>query len=243
MELLYGRRVVAEALAGPRNISKVYVAAGTEREAAVREIQSAATQRDISVVKLPRAQLDRRAPDVVHQGVVAEVAPFEYQNLRGLLDRLEGQNTALIVVLDQVTDGQNLGAVIRTGAAAGADGLIIGKHRSASVTPAVVKASAGLTEQSSIVQANIGEALARMKEAGFWVVGAEGSGETRLWDLDLGGKIVIVLGSEGGGLSRLVRERCDWLASVPLARGVDSLNVSAAAAAFLYEVVRQREMS
>ncbi len=240
MELVYGRRPVAEVLDGPRRIHKVYVAAGKRIDDRVQSLLSAARERDIVIIESTRDEMDERFGDVVHQGLGAEVSPYVYAELPDVLSGPEDRADSLIVALDQVTDPQNLGAVIRTAAAAGADGIVGGKNRSAAVTPAVVKASAGLTEKARVVQTNLSDALIRLKDAGFWVVGADGSGTERHWDLDLTGKTVVVLGSEGQGLSRLVRERCDWLAALPLAPGVDSLNVSAAAAVFLYEVLRQR---
>lgn len=243
MELVYGRRPVMEVLDGPRHIRKVYVVAGKRIDDSLRALLSAARRRDIAIVESSRDEMRERLGDVVHQGVAAEVSPYIYAELADVLEKPEGGSDSLIVALDQVTDPQNLGAVIRTAAAAGADAIVVGKKRSAAVTPAVVKASAGLTEKAAVVQTNLSDALTRLKEAGFWVVGADSTGTERHWDLDLAGKIVVVLGSEGRGLSRLVRERCDWLAALPLAPGVDSLNVSAAAAVFLYEVLRQRGMA
>ena len=240
MELVYGRRPVAEVLEGPRHTHKVYITAAGRTDDSLQALLSAARRRNIAVVETTRDEMDRRLGDVVHQGVAAEVSPYMYAELADVLGRLEGRSDGLIVVLDKVTDPQNLGAVIRTAAAAGANGILVGKKRSAAVTPAVVKVSAGLTEKAAIVRTNLSDALIRLKEGGFWIVGADSAGGRRHWDLDLTGKIAVVMGSESRGLSRLVRERCDWLAALPLAPGVDSLNVSAAAAVFIYEVLRQR---
>ena len=240
MELIYGRRPVVEVLEGPRQVYKVYVAVTGKTDDSLKALLSVAHRRNIAVVEATRHEIDRRLGDVVHQGVAAEVSSYVYAELTDVLGRLEGKSEGLIIALDQVTDPQNLGAVIRTAAAAGADGILVGKRRSAGVTPAVVKASSGLSEKAAIIQTNLSDALSRLKEGGFWIVGADSAGSQRHWNLDLTGKITVVMGSEGRGLSRLVRERCDWLAALPLAPGVDSLNVSAAAAVFLYEVLRQR---
>ncbi len=239
MELVYGRRPVTEVLEGPRHVYKIYIAAG-RMDDGLKSLLSAAGRHEIAVVETTRQEMDRRFGDVVHQGVGAEVATYIYAELADILERLEGSSDGLIVALDKVTDPQNLGAVIRTAIAAGAEGILIGKKRSAAVTPAVVKASAGLTEKAAIVRTNLSDALIRLKDGGFWIVGADSAGAQRHWDLDLTGKIAVVMGSEGRGLSHLVRERCDWLAALPLAPGVDSLNVSAATAVILYEVLRQR---
>jgi 23S rRNA (guanosine2251-2'-O)-methyltransferase len=237
MERIFGRQPVLEALGGRRRVSKIYVAAGIRAGESLEKIFKAAQAQKVPVVTLPREQLG----DVNHQGVLADVSDFQYAELPDLLRKVEAKQDALVVALDQVTDPQNFGAVIRTAAAAGADAILVGKRRTAPITPAVVKASAGLTERAMIVSANLGTALTSLKEAGFWVAGADSRGSDRIWDLDLKGKIVVAMGSEGRGLSRLVAERCDWLASLPLAPGVDSLNISAAAAAVIYEVVRQRQ--
>ena len=182
-------------------------------------------------------ELSRIAGSPEHQGIVAEVDPYPYADARGLLDRPE----ALVVALDEVQDPHNLGAVARSAEAAGADGLVITARRSASVTPAVVKASAGATEHLPIARvANLAEWLAAAKENGAWVYGAEAKAKAPYARTDLTGKVVLVLGSEGKGLRRLVAERCDALISIPVRGRVGSLNVSAAAAALLFEAVRQR---
>jgi 23S rRNA (guanosine2251-2'-O)-methyltransferase len=241
MELIFGRRPVIEALGGRRQVFRIYLASGAERSETVRRILEGARSKKVPVVTLSRDELDAKAANATHQGILADVADFQYAELPDLLRKVESKTNSLVVALDQVTDPQNFGAVIRTAAAAGADAILVGKRRTAPITPAAVKASAGLTESAMIVSANLGTALTELKEAGFWVVGADSRGKELVWDLDLKGKIVVTLGSEGRGLSRLVAERCDWLASLPLAPGVDSLNVSAAAAAIIYEVVRQRQ--
>ena len=213
-EIVYGRRPVAEARRGRRRVRRVWTADDTEA-----------------------GELNRIAGSPEHQGIVAEVDPYPYADARGLLDRPE----ALVVALDEVQDPHNLGAVARSAEAAGADGLVITARRSVSVTPAVVKASAGATEHLPIARvANLAEWLAAAKDAGAWVYGAEAKAEAPYAQTDLTGKVVLVLGSEGKGLRRLVAERCDALISIPVQGRVASLNVSAAAAALLFEAVRQR---
>jgi 23S rRNA (guanosine2251-2'-O)-methyltransferase len=169
--------------------------------------------------------------------VVAEVDPYPYADPNTLLDVPDG----LIVALDQVQDPHNLGAVARSAEAAGATGLLIPTRRAAAVTAAVVKASAGATEHLPIARVpNLAEWLARAKDAGAWVYGADADAPGAYTATDLTGKVVLVLGSEGKGLRRLVAERCDGLISIPVRGRVGSLNVSAAAAALLFEAVRQR---
>jgi 23S rRNA (guanosine2251-2'-O)-methyltransferase len=183
------------------------------------------------------AELTRLAGSPEHQGIVAEVDPYPYADAVAMLERPE----ALIVALDQVQDPHNLGAVARSAEAAGVDGLVIPGRRSASVTAAAAKASAGAVEHLQIARVtNLAEWLSRAKDAGAWIYGAEANAESPYTQTDLTGKIVLVLGSEGKGLRRLVAERCDGLISIPVRGRVASLNVSAAAAALLFEAVRQR---
>jgi 23S rRNA (guanosine2251-2'-O)-methyltransferase len=213
-EIVYGRRPVAEAKRGRRMVRRVWSAPETEA-----------------------GELTRLAGSPDHQGIVAEVDPYPYADAAALLDQPDG----LIIALDQVQDPHNLGAVARSAEAAGAAGLVIPGRRAASVTPAAVKASAGATEHLPIsMVSNLAEWLARAKDAGAWVYGAEANAAAPYTQTDLTGKVVLVLGSEGKGLRRLVAERCDALISIPVRGRVASLNVSAAAAALLFEAVRQR---
>jgi 23S rRNA (guanosine2251-2'-O)-methyltransferase len=213
-EIVYGRRPVAEAKRGRRRVRRVWSTPQTEA-----------------------GELARIAGSAEHQGIVAEVDPYPYADAAAMLDRPE----PLVVALDQVQDPHNLGAVARSAEAAGADGLVIPSRRSASVTPAAVKASAGATEHLAIARVpNLADYLARAKDAGAWIYGAEANAAVPYTQTDLTGKVVLVLGSEGKGLRRLVAERCDVLISIPVRGRVASLNVAAAAAALLFEVVRQR---
>jgi 23S rRNA (guanosine2251-2'-O)-methyltransferase len=213
-EVVYGRRPVAEAERGRRAVHRVWRAPETDGE-----------------------ELTRIAGSPEHQGVVAEVDPYPYADA----DEMLAKPDALIVALDQVQDPHNLGAVARSAEVAGATGLVIPARRSASVTPAAAKASAGAVEHLAIAQVpNLAEWLVRAKDAGAWIYGADAAAKTAYADADLTGKVVLVLGSEGAGLRRLVAERCDVLVSIPVRGRVDSLNVSASAAVLLYEAVRQR---
>lgn len=211
---VYGRRPVAEAKRGRRRVRRVWTADDTDAP-----------------------ELARLAGSPDHQGVVAEVDPYPYADADAILQRPD----ALIVALDQVQDPHNLGAVARSAEAAGVDGMVITGRRSASVTPAAAKASAGAVEHLRIARiTNLAEWLVRAKDAGAWIYGAEANAEAPYTQTDLTGKLVLVLGSEGKGLRRLVAERCDGLISIPVRGRVASLNVSAAAAAVLFEAVRQR---
>ena len=213
-EVVYGRRPVAEAERGRRRVRRVWRAPETDA-----------------------AELTRLAGSPDHQGVVAEVDPYPYADPRTLLAKPD----ALVAALDQIQDPQNLGAIARSAEAAGAAGLVIPGRRSASVTPAAAKASAGAVEHLPIARVpNLAEFLRRAKDDGAWIYGAEANAEAPYTQADLTGKVVLVLGSEGKGLRRLVAERCDAVVSIPVRGRVASLNVSAAAAALLFEAVRQR---
>jgi 23S rRNA (guanosine2251-2'-O)-methyltransferase len=213
-QIIYGRRPVAEARRGRRRVRRLWTADDADP-----------------------AELDALAGSPDHQGFVAEVDAYPYADPRSLLEPAE----ALIVVLDQVQDPHNLGAVCRSAEAAGAAGVVIPERRSASVTAVACKSSAGAVEHLAVARVrNLADWLAEAKRAGAWVYGADAAAETPYTGADLTGKAVIVLGSEGRGLRPRVAASCDLLVSVPIRGEVESLNVSAAAAVLLYEAVRQR---
>jgi 23S rRNA (guanosine2251-2'-O)-methyltransferase len=213
-EIVYGRRPVAEARRGRRRVRRVW------------------TDADLSAGELTRLA---GSPD--HQGVVAEVDPYPYAAPDALL---EGPD-ALVLALDQVQDPRNLGAVCRSAEATGTAGVVVPERRAAAVTAVACKASAGAVEHLRIARArNLADWLARAKELGAWVYGAEAGGDLPFDRADLTGKVVLVLGSEGRGLRRRVAESCDLLVSIPVRGKVGSLNVSAAAAVLLFEAMRQR---
>ena len=239
MELVAGRRPVIEALLGRREVRRVFVAAEIKSSETVARIIKLAGAGGIQVETVGADEIRERFAGLHDQGVGAEVSDYHYFDIGEIEQATAAAGSAFVIALDQVTDPQNLGAVIRTAVAAGAAGILIGRHRSAAVTPAVVRAAAGLTERAVIVRTNLSAGLERLKKSGFWTVGTDSHRGDPPWRIDLTGKIVLVLGSEGSGLSRLVAEKCDFFARLPLAEGVDSLNISAAAAAAAFEVVRQ----
>ena len=239
MEYIVGRKPVLESFYGRRQVFKVLIAAEAKQSPVLDKIVEAAASAGVSVTRVAGGEIERAAGDVVHQGVAAEVSDFRCVSLDEVLEAAAGKDHSLVVLLDRLTDPQNLGAVVRTATAAGADGVVIPKHEASPVTPAVVKASAGATEHARIACANLNLAIDKLKEAGFWIVGAEAGAASAIWQVDLTGKIALVFGNEGWGLARLVKSKCDFLAKLPLAGPVESLNVSAAAAVMIYEVVRQ----
>ncbi len=239
--LIEGRNAVIEALRAGAAIDKVYIARG-ETDAALGHIASAARGKGIVVVEADRRKLDGMSRTKSHQGVVAVAAVREYASVDGILNaaRQKGE-PPLVVVCDELSDPHNLGAVIRTAECAGAHGVIIPKRRSAGLTAIVAKTSAGAVSYLPVARvANLTAALKDLKGRGLWVFGAAADGGTSLYGADLRGPAAIVIGSEGDGMGRLVREQCDFLVSIPMKGRINSLNASAAAAVVLYEAVRQR---
>ena len=228
-EIIYGVRPVVEALKGRRRVIEVFDASNN---AEVRAVAGG-----VPVEKARRQRLDELARGGVHQGVVARVEAYPYSGLGEILARPE----PLILVLDGVTDPRNLGAVLRVADGAGASGVVLPKNRAVGVTAAAVKASAGASEHVRVArETNLRRAVEGIKEAGVWVYAAEAGG-TDYAELDLGGPVTLVFGSEGKGVRRLVREACDGVVSVPMLGAVSSLNVSVAAAVLAYEARRRRD--
>jgi len=236
MNVLYGINAVKEAIRA-RPMDYVLVAQG-QHSRRVQEIVDACRAAGISVRFAPRPALDREAGTGQHQDVVAVCAAKAYDDWETLVAARE---KPLLVVLDGVEDPGNLGAIVRTAVAAGADGLIIPERRAAGLSPAVARAAAGALEHAKIARVtNLVRTLVELKERGVWVYGFEAQAEKSYLELDYKGACALVLGGEGHGLHRLVREACDQLAHIPLHGPVESLNVSVAAAVVLYEAARQR---
>lgn len=217
-------------------VNKVFVQ--EERgHARIGEVIREAKARRVPVVFVPSRRLDQVAPG--HQGVVAEVSPMGYATVESILSR---SPKPFVVVLDEVEDPQNLGAIVRSAEGAGADGIILPERRSAGLTETVEAVSAGALEHLPVARVpNLVRAMEDLKKKGLWLVGAEGSGDEPWYSFDYTGPVAIVLGSEGKGLRPLVRKTCDEVLAIPLAGKVGSLNVAAAAAVFFFEVVRQRQ--
>jgi len=230
-EVVYGVRPVIEVLRSRRRaVHEVLDSTGN------REVERLAADAGVGVRRVPRGRVARLAGGGAHQGVAARVGPYPYAALE---DVLGGENP-LVAVLDGVTDPRNLGAVLRAADGAAASGVVVPKDRAAGVTPAAVKASAGASEHVRLARVtNLRRAVDRMKEEGLWVYAAEPGGENYA-EADLSGPVALVLGSEGRGVRRLVREGCDGVLSIPMLGAVSSLNVSVAAAILLYEARRQR---
>ena len=239
--LIEGRNAVTEALRAGTAIDKIYIARG-ETDATLGHIASTARGKGIVVVEADRRKLDGMSRTKSHQGVIAIAAVREYADVEDILNAAREKGEApLIVVCDELSDPHNLGAVIRTAECAGAHGVIIPKRRSAGLTAIVAKTSAGAVSHLPVARVpNLVALLKELKEQGLWVYGTAAEGTTELYNADLKGPAVIIIGSEGDGMGRLVREQCDFLVSIPMRGKVNSLNASAAAAIVLYEAVRQR---
>lgn len=241
-ELIEGRNAVIEALRAGRNIDKIYLARG-ETDSTLGHIASTARNRGTVVVEADRRKLDAMSVTKAHQGVIAVAAVKEYCSVQDILEaaRERGEDP-FVVVCDELSDPHNLGAIIRTAETAGVHGVIIPKRRSAGMTQIVSKASAGAIEYMKVARvANLSAAIRELKDSGVWVFGAAGEEGADLYATNLTGPCAIVIGSEGDGMGRLVRENCDVLVSIPMKGKISSLNASAAAAVILYEAVRQRD--
>jgi 23S rRNA (guanosine2251-2'-O)-methyltransferase len=244
-DLIYGVHAVAEALTAGEKIRAIHVAADRAKDAAFRELLLQAHELNVPVRFERRAFFDR-VPFKAHQGVVAIAPPFEYASLNEVIDSGRNQRGArLILVLDHLTDPHNVGAIVRTAEAAGADGVVMPDRRAAGVNATVRKAAAGAAAHLPIAQvANIATAIRAIKKAGIWVVGADLSPEAiEVTKADLNRDLAVVIGAEGGGLAPLVRRECDYLVKLPIRGRVASLNASVAAAIVIYEALRQRESS
>jgi 23S rRNA (guanosine2251-2'-O)-methyltransferase len=236
-----GKNAVMEAIKAGRPLDKVYIARG-EADKSLGFIAAKARANGAVVSEVDRRKLDFMSQTHSHQGVIAVAAVREYATVGDILEAAQKRGEKpLIVICDEISDPHNLGAIIRTAEAASAHGIIIPKHRSAGITAIVEKTSAGAVEHMPVAKvANLASAAEQLKKNGVWIFGAAMEGGKTLWEADLKDGAAIVIGSEGSGISRLMRDVCDFLISIPMHGKVSSLNASAAAAVVLYEAVRQR---
>jgi 23S rRNA (guanosine2251-2'-O)-methyltransferase len=242
-EIVAGRNAVAEAMRAGVPAVAVYVAVGVERDERIDEVRKLAGDAEIPLLDVPRAELDRLAGAAPHQGVVLHARAFDYLHPDDLLRRAqEAGAQPLLVACDGITDPHNFGAIARSAAAFGAHGLVVPERRAAGVTPAAWKASAGTLARLPVARAtNLVRTLSSYADAGLMLAGLDGRGELDLDDLELAtSPLVLVVGAEGGGLSRLVAQTCDVLVRIPMASGVESLNASVATGVALAEIARRR---
>ncbi len=240
-ELIWGRRPVREALAGPLPLLRIILQEGSSGPV-VSEIKQLAAERSIPLEQLTRVQMDNLVGGENHQGTIAAIAPYRYRNVDELLQKAERSSLPpFLLILDHLQDPRNLGSLLRTAAAAGVDGVIIPRDRACAITPVVYKTSAGTVLNLSVARVvNIGREIDRLKEQGFWIAGADMDGAQPFYEADLPFPLALVMGGEGKGLSRLVRERCDLLLRIPMDRRILSLNVAVAGGIIIYEIYRRR---
>ena len=236
-----GRNALTEALRSGRTIDKVFIAAG-ETDRGLQRLAADAKEAGAVVVPVDRRKLDAMSQSHSHQGVIALVAAREYFSVEDILEEAASRGEApLIVICDELSDPHNLGAILRTAECAGAHGVIIPKRRSVGLTAVVAKASAGAVEYMKVARVtNITATIEELKKQGVWIFGTAAEGSIPMYEADLKGPAAIVIGSEGDGMSRLVRQSCDVTVHIPMKGKITSLNASNAASILLYEAVRQR---
>ena len=239
-EQIEGRNAVLEAFRSGKCVDKLFILDGCQ-DGPVRTIAREARKTDTIINYVSKERLDQLSETRAHQGVIAQVAAYEYSTVEEILARAEEKGEPpFLILLDNVEDPHNLGAIIRTANLAGAHGVIIPKRRAVGLTSTVAKTSAGAINYTPVAKVtNIVRTIEELKEKGIWFVCADMGGET-MYDLDLTGPMGLVIGNEGEGVSRLVREACDFTASIPMKGDIDSLNASVAAGVLAYDIVRQR---
>ncbi|MFZ5634552.1 MAG: 23S rRNA (guanosine(2251)-2'-O)-methyltransferase RlmB [Bacillota bacterium] len=236
--IVAGVNPVREALKSGRPVDKVLIAQG-ERGGRLGDIPALAREKGVPVHRVERARLDTLAGSSRHQGVMAYIAARQYKSLEDILG--SAGDPPFLLLLDEINDPHNLGAILRTAEAAGVHGVVIPRRRSVTLTPAVARVSAGAVEHVPVARVtNMAQTIEGLKERGFWIVGADAAGPEVFWRAGLDGPLALVVGGEDKGLGRLVREKCDLLVKIPMTGRISSLNASVAAALLMYEVLRQR---
>ena len=239
LEVVAGRNPVVEVLSGERDVERIFIADGSE--GSVSKIVALAREQGVIVDFVPKEKIDAMAPGVKHQGVVAKVSEYKYAEMEEVFARAEASGEdPFIIILDEISDPHNLGAIIRTAECAGAHGVVIPKRRAASLTQTVALSAAGAIENMPVVQVtNLARTIEELQAKGIWVGAADMDGET-YYEANLTGPIAIVIGNEGKGVGRLVKEKCDFVLSIPMYGKINSLNASNAAAVLMYGIRRAR---
>ena len=240
MAIIEGRNPVIEAIKGEREIEKIMIS-NSSKEGSIKKIVGMAREKNIMIQNVDKHKLDEISTSHAHQGVIAIVSEYKYWELDELIKSAkEKEEDPFFIILDEITDPHNLGTIIRTADAVGAHGVIIPKRRSANITPVVAKASAGAIEYMPVCKVtNIVNTIKILKEEGLWIAAADMDGNT-FYEQDLTGPLGLVIGSEGFGVSRLVKQNCDFIVKMPMIGNVTSLNASVAGGIILYEVFKQR---
>ncbi|ADO77830.1 23S rRNA (guanosine(2251)-2'-O)-methyltransferase RlmB [Halanaerobium praevalens] len=241
MPKIEGRNPVYEALKGKRKIHRIFIQEEITAKI-IEDILELAAEKNIPISRISSQKLNESAQSHAHQGVIAEADALESYQLEDVIEiKAQKDGDSLVVILDEIKDPHNFGAIIRTAYAAGADAVVYQERRAVGITPVVLKAAAGAAEHLPLVQvSNINYAIRDLKEANFWIAGADAAADQTHFEADFGGSIGLVIGSEGSGLRRLVRENCDFLVKIPMSGKLGSLNASVAASVIIYEIFRQR---
>ena len=240
-DYIVGRNAVREALRSGRTIQRLFIT-NDKVQGSLQEIIGLAKDKGIELRRVDDKQLSKYADGVVHQGVVALAAPVKFADLGEVLQNWSSDKAPLLILLDGIEDPHNMGAIIRTAECCGATAVLIPKRHTAPINATVAKTSAGALESIPLVQVgNVAQTIEELKKQGFWVLGAHMEGQQTLYQADLTSPLVLVIGNEGKGLSRLTKERCDFLVTIPMYGRINSLNASVAAAILMYEGVRQRQ--
>ena len=239
-DMVAGRNAVLEALKGSRSVNRILVANGSG-EGSVKEIIAVAKEQGVQVQFVERSKLDAMAPGIRHQGVLAQVPPVDYVELEDILQIAKDRNEPpFLVLLDELEDPHNLGAILRTADAAGVHGVLIPKRRSCPLSATVAKTSAGAVEHVPVARiGNMVQTIKRLKDEGLWVAAADMDG-TDYYDTDLTGALLLVVGSEGQGVGRLIKEQCDFVVRIPMVGKINSLNASVAGSILIFEAMKQR---
>ncbi|ORT99485.1 RNA methyltransferase, TrmH family, group 3 [Anaerovibrio sp. JC8] len=239
-DMVAGRNAVMEALKGNRSVNKIMVANGSS-EGSIKEIIAVAKEKGVNIMYMERSKLDSMARGIRHQGVLAQVAPVEYVELEDILQIARDRNEPpFILLLDELEDPHNLGALLRTADAAGVHGVLIPKRRSVLLSATVAKTSAGAVEYVPVARiGNMVQTIRRLKEEGLWVAAADMDG-TDYYEADMTGPLLLIVGSEGHGVGRLVKEQCDFVVRIPMVGKINSLNASVAGSILMYEAMKQR---
>lgn len=242
--IIEGRNAVLEALRSGMPVSRVLVAEGLRPDSTLQEIERSAHERAVPIERVRRKTLDDLSERGAHQGVIARAGELRFTPLDSIVASARGESASLLIALDHITDPGNLGAIARSAEVVGAHGLVVPSRRSAAFSAGAYKAAAGALSWLPIAQVpNLVRALAACKDAGYWIVGASEHAEQTAWEAPLEGRIVLVLGAEDAGLTRLVRERCDLLVGLPVVGHVGSLNVAQAGTVLAYEWLRRNRRS
>ena len=241
-DIIEGRNAVIEALKSDRTIEQIFVAEG-DTKGSINVVLGLAKEKRIVVKEVDRRKLDQMSETGAHQGVIAMVTPYNYFDINDILNEAETRGEKpFIIILDEIEDPHNFGSIIRSAEVCGAHGIIIPKRRNVGVTPTVYKSAAGAVEHMKIAKvSNINSVIDVLKEKGIWIYGADMAGEGYCFDTELSGAVALVIGSEGKGISKLTKEKCDLLIKIPMVGKINSLNASVAGGIIMYEILKQKQ--